>query len=57
MERVVRLDFHVNVASGMWDLEFKELLHISCILMNPILFYFLFSCHIASSCNITSVLL
>ena len=45
-------DFHVNVASDMWNLSFKGLLHI---LMNPILFCFLFSSHIASSCNITSV--
>ena len=52
MERVFRLNFHVNVASDMWNLGFKELLHI---LMNPIFFYFLFSSHIASSCNITSV--
>ena len=40
VERVFRLDFHVNVASDMWNLGFKGLLHI---LMNPILlflFYF-----------------
>ena len=53
MERVFILDFHVNVASNMWNLGFRGLLHI---LMNTILFYFfLFSSHIASSCNITSV--
>ena len=53
MERVLRLDFHVNVASDMWNLGFKGLLHI---LMNHILFFiFLFSSHIASSWNITSV--
>ena len=51
MERVFRLDFHVNVASDMWNLGFKGLLHI---LMNPILLFF-FSSHIASSCNITRV--
>ena len=52
MERVFRLDFHVNIASDMWNLGFKGLLHI---LMNPILLFFLFSSHIASFCNITSV--
>ena len=45
MKRVLRLDFHVNAASDMWNLGFKGLLHI---LMNPILFL-LFSSHIASS--------
>ena len=39
MERVFILDFHVNVASDMWSLRFKWLLHI---LMNPILFYFFY---------------
>ena len=39
MERVFRLDFHVNVASDMWNLGFKGLLHI---LMNPILFYYFY---------------
>ena len=53
MERVFRIDFHVNVARDMWNLGFKGLLHI---LMNPILFLlFLFSSHIASICTITSV--
>ena len=52
MERVFILDCHVNVASDMWNLGFKGLLHI---LMNPIIYIFLFSSHIASSCNITSV--
>ena len=53
MERVFILDCHVNVASDMWNLGFKGLLHI---IMNPILFFcFLFLSHIASSCNITSV--
>ena len=53
MERVFILDCHVNVASDMWNLGFKGLLHI---LMNPILFiFFFFSSHIASSGNITSV--
>ena len=53
MERVFILDFHVNVASDMWNLGFKGLLHI---IMNPILNYFLlFSSHVASSYNITSV--
>ena len=37
MERVFRLDFHVNVASDMSNLGFNGLLHI---LMNPIIFYF-----------------
>ena len=48
--RVFIFDFIVNVANDMWNLGFKGLLHI---LMNPI--FFLFSSHIASSCNITSV--
>ena len=39
LERVFRLDFHVNVESDMWNLGFKGLLHI---LMNPILFYFIY---------------
>ena len=52
MERVFKLDFHVNVASDMWNLGFKGLLHI---LMNPILLFLFFSSHIASSCNITRV--
>ena len=51
VERVFILNCHVNVASDMWNLGFKGLLHI---LMNPILLLF-FSSHIASSCNITSV--
>ena len=34
--RVFILDFHVNVASDMWNLGFKGLLHI---LMNPIFFF------------------
>ena len=37
VERVFILVFYVNVASNMWNLEFKGLLHI---LMNPIFFYF-----------------
>ena len=36
MERDFILDFHGNVASDMWNLGFKGLLHI---LINPILFY------------------
>ena len=36
VEMVFIYDFHVNVASNMWNLGFKGLLHI---LMNPILFY------------------
>ena len=52
MERVFILDFHVHVASDMWNLGFKGLLHI---LLSTILVYFLFSSHIASYCNITSV--
>ena len=41
MERVFRLDYHVNVASDIWNLGFKGLLHI---LINPILFYFFYFC-------------
>ena len=37
MERVFILDCHVNVASDMWNLGFKGLLHI---LMSPILLFF-----------------
>ena len=50
--RLFIVDCHVKVSSDMWNLGFKELMHIS---MNPILLFFLFSSHIASSCNITSV--
>ena len=39
LERVFIFDFYVNVASNMWNLGFKELLHI---LMNPIFFFFFF---------------
>ena len=53
VERVYILDFYVNVASNMYNLGFKGLLHI---LMNPIFFNFCsFSSHIAYSCNITRV--
>ena len=37
VERVFILDCHVNVASDMWNLGFKGLLHI---LMSPILFVY-----------------
>ena len=60
MGRIFILYLHLNLANDMWNLwylniyvVFKGLLHI---LMNPTLFYFFsFSFHIASSCNITSV--
>ena len=37
VERVFVLDLYVNVASDMWNLGFKGLLHI---LVNPIFLYF-----------------
>ena len=37
VERVFILGFYVNVASNMWNLRFKVLLHI---LMSPIFFIF-----------------
>ena len=43
VERVFILDFYVNVASNMWNLGFKGLLHIW---MNSIFFiFFLFALH------------
>ena len=52
MGKVFIFYFISNVASDMWGLGFKGLLHI---FKKPIFLIFLFLFHIASSCNITSV--